>query len=106
MQSNDAEHQSTDCTDDSARAENEHSQRQLPGDLPPADSEGPGQPTVWVVAANYADDPHPHIEGVYADEEAAREHEQAITDSISPSAPVAWWVYEQPVRQEVADELY
>jgi len=54
--------------------------------------------TVWVVASNYADDPHPHVEGVYDNEEAAREHEDEIRNEAL--GPIAWWVYEQTVETE------
>lgn len=57
--------------------------------------------TVHVVAANYADDPHPHVDAVYDNEDAAEDHKQAITNSISPSGPVAWTTYEMGVRSDV-----
>lgn len=52
--------------------------------------------TVYVVAANYADDPHPHVEGVYANEEAAEEHEKEIRDEAL--GPVAWDVFERQIE--------
>lgn len=54
--------------------------------------------TVWVVASNYADDPHPHIEGVFADEEPARELEKQCGKVTEPPHPVAWWAYEVEVQ--------
>lgn len=53
--------------------------------------------TVHVVASNYADDPHPHVEAVYESEEDAESHMREISDDIRPSAPVAWQHYEMEV---------
>ena len=54
--------------------------------------------TVYVVASNYADDPHPHIEGVFADEAPARELEKQCGKVTEPPHPVAWWVYEEEIQ--------
>lgn len=56
--------------------------------------------TVWVVTGNYADDPHPHVLGVYDNEDAAREHERAIRQSIKGTEPVAWGRTEVVVESE------
>lgn len=63
-------------------------------------SDQPQDRTVWVVTGNYADDPHPHVLGVYDNEDAAKEHERAIRDSIKPSEPVAWGRTEVEVNSE------
>lgn len=52
---------------------------------------------VYVVVANYADDPHPHVEAVYRNEEEAEEHRKEIAGSLSPAAPVAWKVAQSEV---------
>jgi hypothetical protein len=54
-------------------------------------------PTVWVVAANYPDDPHPHVEGVYNNRETAEEHEKELREPLGPSA---WGVHEMQVASE------
>jgi hypothetical protein len=59
---------------------------------------GGGIETVYVVASNYADDPHPHIEGVFADEEPARELEKKCGMVTEPPHPVAWWVFEEEIQ--------
>jgi len=65
------------------------------------DDAGHGRATVHVVLANYADDPHPHVEAVYDNEEAAEDHEKALGDSTSICAPVSWTVKEMPVQSEI-----
>lgn len=63
----------------------------------------PDATVVHVVAGNYPDDPHPHVEAVYDNEDAAERHMQAITDSNSISAPVAWIKYEMEIRSDIGD---
>jgi len=81
------------CADEHTEIEGNEVQRLKPEDR--YVSEPPEKMTVWVVAANYADDPHPHVEGVYDNEEAAREHEKELHDDAI--GPVAWWVYNRSV---------
>lgn len=47
---------------------------------------------VWIVLANYDDDPHPHVEEIYTNEKAAERHKKSIRDAISAAGPVAWKV--------------
>lgn len=59
--------------------------------------EQPDPTTVWVVAGNYADDPHPHILGVYDDEADADEKMEECRDRFSEPHVVAWDKTEQEV---------
>jgi hypothetical protein len=59
-------------------------------------SDTESQQTVHVVAANYADDPHPHVEGVYSERRPA---ELCGRDLASPT-PTTWWVYEETIQHE------
>lgn len=52
--------------------------------------------TVYVVATTYADDPHAHVEGVYANEEAANEHKKELRDEAL--GPVAWDVFKKEIE--------
>lgn len=66
--------------------------------------EGDGQNearTVYVVATNYDGDPHPHIEGVYSDNEAAEEMMDKCSERHEPPYPVAWQLFEVEVDGEV-----
>lgn len=55
---------------------------------------------VYIVAANYPDDPHPHILAVYDNEPAVDEHLRAIEQSIKPSEPVAWQSTKAKIKSE------
>lgn len=59
--------------------------------------------TVHIVLGNYADDPHPHVEGVYNNEDAAEAHKNAIGNALTISGPVAWGVETQEVKSAVTD---
>lgn len=54
--------------------------------------------TVWVVASRKMDSPHPSVEGVYDNEDAAREHKRELADNSFGHGVVAWDVFEQEVR--------
>lgn len=61
--------------------------------------------SVWVVAADMMEGGHPQVLGVYTNEDAAREHEQAIRDnggcikSGGYDHPVAsFWTYEKEIQ--------
>lgn len=56
--------------------------------------------TVWVVASRKMDDPHPHVEGVYNNEESAREHMKELRKNSFQHSVVAFDMFEQPVRGE------
>jgi len=56
--------------------------------------------TVWVVAANYADGPHPQVLAVYDNPGSAIEHKEAIRESIKASEPVAWMSAECEIKSE------
>ena len=56
--------------------------------------------TVWVVASRKEDSPHPYVEAVYDNEEAAREHKRELADNSFQHGVVAWDVFEQEVRGE------
>lgn len=58
---------------------------------------------VYVVAANYMDDPHPHVEAVYDNKDAAERHIEAITDSNSISAPIAWISYDMEIKSDIEE---
>ena len=53
--------------------------------------------TVYVVAANHADDPHPHIEAVYDNADAAEAHRHWISEDRG-CPYVAWGVHEQAIE--------
>ncbi len=64
----------------------------------------PEQPklnTVYVVAANYADDPHPHVEGVWKDKEQAKGMMSKCRERFKPPHPVAWQMFEVEIGGEV-----
>lgn len=53
--------------------------------------------TVYVVAANYVDDPHPHIEAVYDNVDAAEAHRRWIGENRS-CPHIAWGVHVQAIE--------
>ena len=53
--------------------------------------------TIWIVAGNYADDPHPHILGVFEDEEPAEELMDDCRQTVGGPHPVAWQKFEREV---------
>lgn len=65
--------------------------------FPPPDPPDPPA-KVYVVATNYADDPHPHIEGVFADLDDADELAEKCRRITTPPHPVAWGVHDVEVR--------
>lgn len=48
---------------------------------------------VYAVVTNYADDPHPHVEDVFEDEDAARELLKQCGNVVGPPHPVAWTLF-------------
>lgn len=64
---------------------------------PPNDPDTPA--TVYVVVTNYADDPHPHVEEVFEDEEAADELMERCRSVTKPPHPVAWRKVEKEVLE-------
>jgi len=81
------------CADEHTEIEGNEVQRLKPEDR--YVSELPEKMTVWVVVTNHVNDPHPQVEGVYDNEEAAREHGKELRDDVI--GPVAWWVYNRSV---------
>jgi hypothetical protein len=63
--------------------------------------EEPKSDTVYVVAANYDGDPHPHIEGVWTDKEQAKGMVAQCRQTTIPPHPVAWQMFEVEVNGEV-----
>jgi len=66
---------------------------------PPNDPETPAE--VYIVASNYPDDPHPHIEGVFEDPSKAGELMDDCKARTKSPHPTAWTLY----RAEVGGEL-
>lgn len=56
--------------------------------------------TVWVVAANYGDDPHPHVEAVFTDEDSAESLSEQFKDPTAGMGPIAWAVEEMEVDDD------
>lgn len=71
----------------------------LTGD-PPTDTD-PEADTVYIVVANYADDPHPHVEGVFGDEDDAKALMDDCRATTRSPHPVAWKLVEADVDGEV-----
>lgn len=69
-------------------------------DEPPEEPDS--ENTVYVVASSYDDDPHPHVEGVFSEEEDANELRKKCADVASPPHPIAWTV----IKQEVDDPTF
>lgn len=65
------------------------------------DSEQAGDATIYIVAANYADDPHPHIEGVFSDPAPAKDLIRDCGKVTQPPHPVAWQLFEAEPGNEV-----
>lgn len=55
---------------------------------------------VWVVAGGYADDPHPHIAGVYAHEELADEMIKRCRKPDTAPYFDSWDKFQRPVQDE------
>lgn len=73
--------------------------------MKPADryvGEEPEPETVYVVAVRYDGSPHPGVEGVYDNEEAADEHMQYLREKSFQEAVVAWEKIEQTVESRMA----
>lgn len=56
--------------------------------------------TVWIVASRKEDSPHPYVEAVYDNEEAANEHKRELANNSFRHGVVAWDVFEQQVMTE------
>ena len=54
--------------------------------------------TVWVVASRKEDSPHPYVEAVYDNEEAAREHKKKLANNSFKHGVVAWGVFERNIQ--------
>lgn len=65
------------------------------------DAPGNGKQTVHVVVANYDDDPHPHVEAVHSNEDAAEQHMIELGDEREPPHPIAWTREEKEVMRNV-----
>lgn len=48
---------------------------------------------VYAVITNHADDPHPHVEGVFDNEEDARELHKKCGNVVGGPHPVAWTLF-------------
>jgi len=73
-------------------------QSKLPSDPP----EEPKQDTVYVVAANYDDDPHPQVEGIFPHKEQAEDIIEKCRDRFSDPHPIAWQMFEVEIGGEVS----
>lgn len=60
--------------------------------------------TVWIVASRKEDSPHPYVEAVYDNEDAAREHEKELTNHSFQHGVVAWRVFERSVEPDAGKE--
>ena len=60
--------------------------------------------SVWVVASRKMDSPHPYVEAVYDNEEAAREHKRELADNAFGHKVVAWDVFEREVATDYKEE--
>lgn len=58
--------------------------------------------TVWVVASRKEDSPHPSVNAVYDNEDAAREHRRELANNSFQHGVIAWEVYERPVHTDTA----
>lgn len=72
----------------------QHEQGTLTDSPPPKPSEN----TVYVVVSNYANDPHPHVEGVFQEREPAIELKKRCACVASSPHPIAWDVIETEVQ--------
>lgn len=81
-----------------ARSTGEVAQSKLLLDPP----EEPKQDTVYVVAANYDGDPHPHIEGVWRDKEQAEGMIVKCRERFTAPHPIAWQMFEVEIGGEVS----
>jgi len=56
---------------------------------------------VWIVVTNYPDDPHPHIEDTFTDEQDARELMDECGATVGGPNPVAWCLYRAVPGEEL-----
>ena len=54
--------------------------------------------TIWIVAGNFDGDPHPHIMGVFEDEEPAKELIANCRATTRRPHPIAWQKFEREVQ--------
>lgn len=54
--------------------------------------------TIWIVAANFDGDPHPHILGVFESEEPAEDLMDDCRQTIGGPHPIAWQKFEREVQ--------
>lgn len=73
-------------------------QDELDVDVEPLQTDTHPEMTVWVVATNYADDPHPHVEGVFADEDDADEMMEKCRNRFEGPHATAWQKIEMEVQ--------
>lgn len=57
-------------------------------------------PTVWVVLSRGEGSPHPEVEAVYDNEEAAKKHKRDLADNAFQHGVVAWGLADLEVRSE------
>ena len=70
----------------------------------PEETEPPSSDNVFVVVSVYDGSPHPRVEGVYSNREAAEAHRDACASITEPPHPVAWELRETPVADEYRNE--
>jgi hypothetical protein len=58
------------------------------------------QPTVWVVSSRKDGSPHPFVEAVYDNQDAAREHKKELAEDSFKHNVVAWSVHERTLHTE------
>ena len=80
-----------------SQAIEEHEQQRIAPEIDTGSESG--SDTVYVVATNYDDDPHPHVEGVFSDCEDAKELKKKCAAVTEPPHPVAWQLFEMEVSQ-------
>ena len=60
--------------------------------------------TVYAVTTRRDDDPHSHVEAVYTDKQAAKEHKKAIANNSFQYGAIAWGVHEMDLQEEYNDD--
>lgn len=85
------------CADEHLEVPDNEVQRLKPEDRYVGDELEPDPDIVWIVAANYADDPHPHVLGVFDDEEDADELMDKCRARYEEPYVVAWEKFEEEV---------
>lgn len=83
------------CADEHTVPEGNEVQRLKPEDRYVREESDTG--TVWVVASRKEDLPHPYVEAVYDNEEAAKEHKNELAENSFQHGVVAWGIFDRSV---------